>query len=119
MTGLIRIAMSAAALSAFAMHAYSAQENAGSPDKASASQTRPAQAALPWADGTVEEVDIESQYVILRHGPIANLHMEPMTMAFAVRDAAMLSLMKSGDKIRFTAENVGEVATIMSLQVKR
>jgi Cu/Ag efflux protein CusF len=45
--------------------------------------------------------------------------MDAMTMAFAVKDPAMLARMKVGDKIRFTAQNIGDNATIMSLETGR
>lgn len=76
-------------------------------------------ARLPMADGGVEDVDISNKYVILKHRPITNLHMEAMTMAFAVPDMAVLTRLKVGDKVRFTAKNDGDVPTIMPLEVQR
>jgi Cu/Ag efflux protein CusF len=76
-------------------------------------------AALPVADGEVEDVDMSNKYVILKHGPIKNLNMSGMTMAFAVKHPALLSRLKVGDRVKFTTENVGEVATITSLSVQK
>lgn len=39
-----------------------------------------------------------------------------MTMAFAVKDPAMLAGVKAGDKIRFTADKVGAAYTVMQLE---
>jgi Cu/Ag efflux protein CusF len=80
---------------------------------------KPQSAALPWVNGEVEDVDIPNSYVIVRHEPIPNLNMDAMTMAFAIKDPALLSKLKAGDKIRFTAKNIGEITTIMSLKIPR
>jgi Cu(I)/Ag(I) efflux system protein CusF len=74
---------------------------------------------LPLADGEVEDVDLANRYLILKHGPIANLNMEAMTMAFAVKAPGLLAKVKVGDKVKFTAENVEDVPTIMSLRVRK
>jgi Cu/Ag efflux protein CusF len=76
-------------------------------------------ARLPLADGEIEDVDIPNHYLILKHGPIANLNMDAMTMAFTVNALAMLTKVKVGDKVRFTAKNVADVPTIMSLEVQK
>lgn len=59
---------------------------------------------LSMAEAEVRKVDIEAKKITLRHGPIANLGMPPMTMVFQVRDTTMLEQVKTGDKIRFSAE---------------
>ncbi|HYC37009.1 MAG TPA: copper-binding protein [Usitatibacter sp.] len=59
------------------------------------------------AEGEVRKVDKERKKITLRHGPIANLGMPPMTMSFDVRDPALLDKVKQGDKVRFRAEKVG------------
>jgi Cu/Ag efflux protein CusF len=75
-------------------------------------------ATLPVADEEVTHIDMANRYVILEHEPIMNLHMDGMKMAFAVKDSAILSTVKVGDKVRFTAENIGDTATIISLTVQ-
>lgn len=60
--------------------------------------------ALPWVDAEVRRVDPAARKVTLRHGPIANLDMPPMSMAFQVEDAALIGPFQPGDKVRFTAE---------------
>ena len=42
--------------------------------------------------------------------------MPGMTMAFAVRDKAMLDQVKPGDKIRFVAMDMGGALTVSSLE---
>ncbi|MDP3521569.1 MAG: copper-binding protein [Hydrogenophaga sp.] len=75
-----------------------------------------AQDALPKADGEVRRVDARAQTVTLKHGEIKNLDMPPMTMAFKVQDPALLSQVKAGDKVRFTADKLGGNYTVLSLE---
>ena len=56
------------------------------------------------SEGEVRKVDKAAKKLTIRHGPIQNLDMPPMTMVFQVTDAAMLDKVKAGDKIRFSAE---------------
>lgn len=64
--------------------------------------------AAEWSDGEVRRVDKGANKVTIKHGPLKNLDMPPMTMVFQARDAAMLDKVKAGDKIRFEAGKVGE-----------
>ena len=75
-----------------------------------------AQTALPQAEGEVRRVDTRAQTVTLKHGDIKNLDMPPMTMVFRVQDPALLSQVKAGDKVRFTADKVGGNYTVLSLE---
>ncbi|NOZ16071.1 MAG: copper-binding protein [Betaproteobacteria bacterium] len=54
----------------------------------------------------------------IKHGPLVNLDMEPMTMVFRVQDPAMLTKVQVGSKIRFTAEKVGGALTVTALDVQ-
>jgi len=56
---------------------------------------------MPLADGEVLEVDRQARTVLMKHGPIANLGMDAMTMEFVVRDARLLAALKPGDRLRF------------------
>ncbi|HEX6361415.1 MAG TPA: copper-binding protein [Albitalea sp.] len=75
-----------------------------------------ASAAAAWTDGEVRTVDKKTGKVTLKHGPITNLDMPGMTMAFPVADPKLLDAVKSGDKVRFTAEKVGGAVTVTGLQ---
>jgi Cu(I)/Ag(I) efflux system membrane protein CusA/SilA len=88
--------------------------------KVSRSQAKSASPAS-MADGEVEDVDIESKSIVLKHGPIKSktIEMEPMTMPFAVTDAKLLSGVKAGDKVKFTAEYINDEVTLTSLKVQR
>jgi Cu/Ag efflux protein CusF len=69
--------------------------------------TATAQAQTPMVDGEVRKVDMDAKKITLRHGPIPNLDMPPMTMVFQVKDPAMLNAVKAGDKVKFSAEKSG------------
>jgi Cu/Ag efflux protein CusF len=64
----------------------------------------------------VRRVDREGGKLTIRHGPIANLDMPPMTMVFQVADAAMLDRVKPGDKVTFEAEKVGNVYRVKRIE---
>lgn len=61
---------------------------------------------LPTVKGTVEAVDAANGKVTLDHGAIPNLNMDGMTMAWRVQDPAVLSTLKQGDKVQFSADRV-------------
>ncbi|MBP6405011.1 MAG: copper-binding protein [Proteobacteria bacterium] len=60
--------------------------------------------ARDMAEAEVRKVDKDAKKITLKHGPIKNLDMPPMTMVFQVKDAALLDKVAAGDKVRFTAE---------------
>jgi Cu/Ag efflux protein CusF len=59
-----------------------------------------------YTEGEVRKVDKAAGKVTLKHGPIANLEMPPMTMVFQARPPALLDKVKEGDKVRFKAQLV-------------
>jgi Cu(I)/Ag(I) efflux system periplasmic protein CusF len=65
-----------------------------------------------FTEAEVRKVDKAAGKVTLKHGPIANLEMPPMTMVFRVKDAAMLDQVKAGDKVRFKAEKIQGAYTV-------
>ncbi len=75
-----------------------------------------AQVPLPWADGEVRKVDLATQKITLRHGEIKNLDMPPMSMVFQVKSLALLEGVKAGDKVKFTAEQIGSALVVTDLQ---
>ncbi len=97
-------ALALAALLALAGGTQTAARDAGAP----------AQTAL--ADGEVRRVDKDAKKITIRHGPIQNLDMPPMTMVFQVKDPAMLEQVKAGDKIKFSADKIGGAYIVTSLE---
>ena len=61
-------------------------------------------ASTPMSEGEVRKVDTAQGKITLRHGPLANLDMPPMTMVFTVADPKLLEGLKQGDKVRFIAD---------------
>lgn len=72
--------------------------------------------APPMAEAEVRKVDMDAKKITLRHGPIGNLGMPPMTMVFQVSDPAMLEKVNPGDKIRFMAEKNGGVYRVIRIE---
>ena len=67
-------------------------------------------------DAEVRRVDKAAGKVTLKHGRIANLDMQPMTMEFRVKDAAMLESVKPGDKVRFAADKSNGAITVTRIE---
>ena len=68
------------------------------------------------ADGEIRKVDKEAKKITIKHGPIPSLDMPPMTMAYQVKDPALLGQVKTGDKIRFSAEKIGSQYVVTRIE---
>jgi len=73
-------------------------------------------AAAAMTEAEVRKVDRDSRKITLRHGPIKNLDMPPMTMVFQVSDAMMLDALKAGDKVRFSADQQKGAYTVTAIE---
>ena len=71
------------------------------------------------SDGEVRKVDKDAKKITIKHGPLANLDMPPMTMVFQVKDPAMLDKVKAGDKVKFQAEKTGGAFTVTQIEAVR
>ena len=78
-------------------------------------ETKPADAGAMSA-GEVKKIDKEAGKITIKHGPLMNLEMPPMTMVFRVKDPAMLDQVKPGDKINFVAEKANGALTVTQMQ---
>lgn len=84
--------------------------------------TAPAAAAaaiktdLPMVDGEIRKIDMESKKITIKHGEIKNLDMPGMTMVFQVKDPAMLDKIKTGDKVKFSAEKSNGAIVVTDIQ---
>lgn len=87
---------------------------------AHASQDPPLQLAQAnteaLSEGEVRKVDKAQGKVTLRHGPIANLDMPPMTMVFQAKDPAVLDQLRVGEKVRFRAEKEGSTYVVTRVE---
>jgi Cu/Ag efflux protein CusF len=75
-----------------------------------------AQTTASMSQGEVRKIDAARQKITLRHGPIANIGMPPMTMVFDVKDAALLEGLEVGDKVGFVVEQQGSQFVVTELQ---
>ena len=69
----------------------------------------------PLVEGMVKKIDKAGKKVTLSHGPLPG-GMPAMTMAYRVKDAAWLEQMKEGQKIRFAADQVKGVMTMVRFE---
>jgi Cu/Ag efflux protein CusF len=92
--------------------------NATTGQSAPAASSPPAApaASLPLVSGRVEDIDTAGGKVTLDHGPIPNLNMDGMTMAWKVADPAMLKDLKKGEKVQFSADRVNGSLTVTHIQ---
>lgn len=72
--------------------------------------------AAAMSDGEVKKVDKSAGKVTIKHGPLANLDMPPMTMVFRVKDPSMLDQLKAGETIQFKAEKIDGNYTITDVK---
>jgi Cu(I)/Ag(I) efflux system protein CusF len=75
-----------------------------------------AQAALPRVDAEVRDVDSAARTITLAHGHIENVDMPAMTMTFRVKDASLLDKVRTGDKVRFSADKVDGQITVVAIE---
>jgi Cu/Ag efflux protein CusF len=107
-----RHALAAAVLAAaFSTHAQTPPAAPADP------APRHAAAAAPQSDGEVRKIDKEQGKLTLRHGPLQNLDMPPMTMVFRLADPKLLEGLKEGDKVKFNAERVNGAIVVTAIQV--
>lgn len=106
----------AAAFVALAATGFSAQGIAASDHDGHGAMHAPAVAETPLVQGLVKKIDKSAGKITISHGPLVNLGMPAMTMAFRVKEAAWIGKMKEGQKIRFAAEEVDGALTIMRFE---
>jgi len=69
------------------------------------------------SEGVVRRVDTANGKITLRHGPLVNLDMPPMTMVFRAQPPELLDAVKVGDKVRFRAEDDNGDLVVTKIQV--
>ncbi len=109
----------AAAVAAFAAFAWFMLPTPPRPEPEPPSAGHAGHAVDPTAlaEGVVLSVDRAAKGVTISHGPLRNLGMPPMTMAFQVGDPAVLERIKAGDKVRFHADAVGGAFTASNIEI--
>ncbi|WP_321802804.1 MULTISPECIES: copper-binding protein [unclassified Burkholderia] len=98
---------------AFSAASYAAGDMAGMDMSGGAMQGA---AKHEMSHGEIRKIDTGTGKLTIKHGPLDNLGMDAMTMAFKVKDTAMLSQVKVGDKVDFVAEDVSGALTVVELK---
>ena len=106
-TMFLSLALAAAAAAAHAQTGH--ESHAGHEAQAAA-------AAAEMSDGEIRKVDRGAGRLTIRHGELKNLGMPGMTMAFRAADPAMLEQVQPGDRVRFVADKVAGVYTVVRLE---
>ena len=78
-----------------------------------------APADVPMSSGEVRKIDKNVGKMTIKHGPLANLGMDAMTMVFRVKEPAMLDQVNVGDKVRFVAEQPNGQLTVTRIQKEK
>lgn len=78
-----------------------------------------AQADASMTEGEVRKIDKEARKITLKHGEIKNLQMPRMTMVFEVKDPSILDSVKTGDKVRFMAEDMNGSLVVTRLELAK
>ena len=81
-----------------------------------AAQAASSSELTPMASGQVKKIDRDAGKITIKHGPLENLGMPPMTMVFRVADPAMLDQVKVGDQIAFVAEKRNGALTVTKME---
>lgn len=79
-------------------------------------QSTQATAPASMSTGEVKKVDKSTGKMTIKHGPLENLGMGGMTMAFRAADPSMLDKVNVGDKIQFVAEQPNGQLTVTKLE---
>jgi Cu(I)/Ag(I) efflux system periplasmic protein CusF len=101
---------------AMMLGSFSALAFAGAQPAANASAAAP---TIAMSNGEVIRIDKQARKIAIKHGPLVNLDMPPMTMVFGVKDAAWLDRLKVGDKIRFVAGKEGTAFVASHLEMAK
>jgi Cu/Ag efflux protein CusF len=68
------------------------------------------------SDAVVRKIDASAGKITLKHGPIPNLDMPPMTMVFRMQPPELLDKVKVGDNVKFRAEDIGGAFTVTAIE---
>lgn len=76
-----------------------------------------AAAQTATAEGQIQKIDESAGKITIKHGSMKAFDMdEPMTMVYPVKDPSLLKGLKSGDKVKFTAERVNGQITVTKIK---
>lgn len=75
--------------------------------------------AAAMSEGEVKKIDKDAGKITIKHGELKNLAMPPMTMAFRIRDSALMEQVKVGDQINFVAQKDKGQIIVTRIEVKK
>ncbi|MDO9008808.1 MAG: copper-binding protein [Thiobacillus sp.] len=78
--------------------------------------TPPAAQASAMSEGVVRKIDTANAKITIKHGPLANLSMPPMTMVFRVQPPELLKGLKTGDAVKFHVEQINGAYVVTAIQ---
>jgi Cu/Ag efflux protein CusF len=70
----------------------------------------------PLINGVITKIDTAASKVTLKHEAIPYLNMEAMTMPYMIKAPATLEGFEVGDKVKFEAEEVDGLASVVRLE---
>ena len=70
----------------------------------------------PMTEGVIKKIDTNTGKITIKHGPIVNLDMPPMSMVFGVQDTTMLDGLAKGDNVKFYVVEQGGKMIIEELE---
>lgn len=79
----------------------------------------PALTHAQTSEGEVTDIDLEAAKIKLKHNGIKNLDIPAMKMSFKVSDPAWLKTVQVGDKVKFSADKVGNQFTVTAMSVDK
>jgi Cu(I)/Ag(I) efflux system protein CusF len=112
-----RLALLAAFLAmSFALPAFAHDMDKKGTSAKKAKSNEKAQSEVHKGTGVVTNVDRAGGKVTLKHDPIKSLNWPTMTMAFAVKDKAMLEALAKDKKVQFEFVQQGDQFVITSIK---
>ena len=78
--------------------------------------TPPAAQASAMSEGVVRKIDTANAKITIKHGPLANLNMPPMTMVFRAQPPELLKGLKAGDAVKFHVEQINGAYVVTAIQ---
>lgn len=73
---------------------------------------------ISMTEGTLRKVDMDNRKVNIKHGPIKNLQMPPMTMVFGVEESVDMSGLAAGEDVDFQVINEGGQMIVKQIKLK-
>jgi Cu(I)/Ag(I) efflux system periplasmic protein CusF len=74
---------------------------------------------LPVVKGEIVKVDESAGKITIKHDAIPNLSMDAMTMVFKASDPALLTTVKTGEKVNFTADLVNGQLNVLTIDERK